>query len=85
MIVKGRVTATVFCDFLKRLITGMRRKVFLIVDGHPIHKAKLVRRFVADHRDRIELFFLPPYTPALNPDELVWAKKAAAQYALHRL
>jgi transposase len=101
MIVEGRVTATVFRDFLQRLITGIRRKVFLVVDGHPIHKAKLVRRFVADNRDRIELFFLPPYSPELNPDELVWANvkprivrgtahtkdalKAAARRALHRL
>ena len=40
--------------------------------GHPAHKAKLVRQFVADHSDRIELFFLPHYSPELNPDELVW-------------
>ena len=66
------MTATVFREFLKRLITGMDRKIFLIVDGHPTHKAKLVRQFVADNRDRIELFLLPPYSPELNPDELVW-------------
>lgn len=73
MTVESRVTASVFRDFLKRLITGMDRKIFLIVDGHPIHKAKLVRQFVADHADRIELFLLPPYSPELNPDELAWA------------
>jgi len=73
MTVEGRVTATVFRDFLKRLITAMDRKIFLIVDGHPAHKAKLVKKFVADHSDRIELFYLPPYSPELNPDELVWA------------
>jgi transposase len=73
MTVEGRVNATVFRDFLKRLITGMERKIFLIVDGHPTHKAKLVRSFVATHQDRIELFFLPPYSPELNPDELAWA------------
>ena len=73
MTVEGRVTATVFRDFLKRLITGMDRKIFLIVDGHPAHKAKLVKKFVADHADKIELFFLPPYSPELNPDELIWA------------
>ena len=66
------MTATVFREFLKRLITGMDRKIFLIVDGHPTHKAKLVRQFVTDNCDRIELFFLPPYSPELNPDELVW-------------
>jgi transposase len=73
MTVEENVNATVFRDFLKRLITGMERKVFLIVDGHPVHKAKLVQRFVEDNAHRIELFFLPPYSPELNPDELAWA------------
>lgn len=73
MTVEGRVTAAVFRDFLKRLMAGMERKIFLIVDGHPTHKAKLVRSFVEHHNDRIELFFLPPYSPELNPDELAWA------------
>jgi transposase len=72
MTVEGRVNASVFRDFLKRLITGMERKIFLIVDGHPAHKARLVSRFVADNADAIELFFLPPYAPELNPDELAW-------------
>jgi transposase len=62
----------VFRDFLKRLIAGMERKIFLIVDGHPAHKARLVSRFVEDNADAIELFFLPPYAPELNPDELAW-------------
>ena len=48
-------------------ITGMDRKIFLIVDGHPAHKAKLVSRFVEDNAAAIELFFLPPYAP-----ELAW-------------
>lgn len=77
MTVESTVTATVFREFLKRLITGVERKVFLIVDGHPAHKAKLIRQFVADHSDRIELFFLPPYSPELNPDELVWGNVKA--------
>ncbi len=73
MTVEGTVTATVFRDFLKRLISGVDRKIFLIVDGHPTHRAKLVKRFVADHPREIELFVLPPYSPELNPDELAWA------------
>lgn len=73
MVIDGSVNATVFKEFLKRLIAGMQRKVFLIVDGHPMHKAKLVKQFLADNADRIELFFLPPYAPELNPDELAWA------------
>jgi transposase len=73
MTVDGGVNATVFREFLKRLIAGMTRKIFLVVDGHPMHKAKLVQRFVEENSDAIELFFLPPYAPELNPDELAWA------------
>lgn len=72
MCVDGRVNAGVFIDFLKRLIHNAPRKVFLIVDGHPTHKAKKVKAYVASVADRLELFFLPPYSPELNPDELVW-------------
>jgi len=72
MSVDGRVNAGVFIDFLKRLIAGSERKIFLIVDGHQAHKAKKVARFVEEHADEIELFFLPPYSPELNPDEHVW-------------
>ena len=43
-----------------------------MVDGHPIHKAKLVKEFVASTEGRLELCYLPPYSPQLNPDEQVW-------------
>ena len=72
MTVDGTITATVFRDFLKRLIEGMDRKIYLVVDGHPTHKAKLVKTFVEANKERIELIILPPYSPELNPDELVW-------------
>lgn len=70
--VDGRVNAGVFIDFMKRLIAGTEKKVFLIVDGHPSHKAAKVRRFVEERSSEIELFLLPPYSPELNPDEHVW-------------
>lgn len=72
MCVEGRVNAAVFIDFLNRLISGCDKKVFLVVDGHPSHKANKVSQFIAKNKNRIELFFLPPYSPELNPDELVW-------------
>lgn len=71
-VVEGRVTAEVFVEYLRRLIHGRRRPVFLIVDGHPTHKSVMVRKFVETVSDRLRLFFLPPYSPELNPDELVW-------------
>jgi len=72
MTVKGRVGATQFTEFIKRLLHNMTRRVFLIVDGHPAHKAKMVKRFAESVKDRFRLFLLPPYSPELNPDERVW-------------
>jgi DDE superfamily endonuclease len=66
---RKRITAALFIDFLRRLITNYPRKIFLVVDGLPAHKS--VRHFVASVKDRIRLFFLPPYSPGINPDELV--------------
>lgn len=71
-VVEGRVTAEVFVEYLKRLIHNRRKPVFLIVDGHPTHKSVMVRKFVESVSSRLRLFFLPPYSPELNPDELVW-------------
>ena len=72
MCVKGRVNAGVFITFLKRMVEDAERKIYLIVDGHPTHKARKVAAFVASVSDRLRLFFLPPYAPELNPDEFVW-------------
>ncbi len=72
MTVRGRVGAAQFIEFIKRLLHGVARMVFLIVDGHPAHKAKSVSRFIETVKDRFRLFFLPPYSPELNPDERVW-------------
>ena len=68
----GGVNADVFIEFLKRLLVGETRKVFLIVDRGPAHRAKKTRAFVDSLGGRLKLFFLPPYSPDRNPDELVW-------------
>lgn len=72
MVLRGRVGAGSFIELIKRLLHGVPYKVFLIVDGHPAHKAKAVARFIETLQDRFRLFFLPPYSPELNPDEGVW-------------
>jgi transposase len=74
MTVKGRVGGSVFIEFIKRLLHGAQRMIFLIVDGHPIHKAKIVARFIETKpiKKRFRLFFFPSYSPELNPDERVW-------------
>ena len=58
--------------FLKRLLHNQTQPIFLIVDQHSSHRAKAVQEFVASTDGHLELFFLPPYSPELNPDELVW-------------
>lgn len=72
MVVEGSVTANHICEFLRRLMKNASRPVFLILDGHPVHKARLVRRCVAEFKGKLEIHLLPPYSPELNPDELVW-------------
>ena len=72
MVVRGRIAAPQVCEFLRRLMHRARRPIFLILDGHPMHKAKLVAECVAQYEGRLRLFFLPPYSPELNPDEQVW-------------
>src|ERR1700724_2402918 len=57
---------------IPRLIKGAERKIFLIVDRGSAHRAKKVSAFVQTLRAKLCLFFLPPYAPDRNPDELVW-------------
>jgi len=87
MVHQGTVNARVFRDFLKRLLVGAERPVFVIVDSHPAHKAKLVQEFVESTNGMLKLFFLPPYSPHLNPDEQVWAhvKREAGRRAIQNV
>ena len=72
MVVEGGVNSKVFIHFLKRLMVGVQKKIFLIVDNGSSHKSKETKKFVESLKGRLELFYLPPYSPDLNPDELVW-------------
>lgn len=69
---KGSVNAAVFIEFLKRLIAGADHPIFLIVDRGSAHRAKKTQAFVAASGGKLQLFYLPPYSPDRNPDELVW-------------
>jgi len=73
MCTEGNVTADVFIEFLKRLMQGTTRPIFLVVDGHPVHRSAKVRKFVEGFDGKLRLFRLPAYSPDLNPDEHVWA------------
>lgn len=68
----GGFVTDIFIGFLERLLKHARkRKVVLIVDGHPVHKAKVVRQWLHEHREHIVMHLLPGYAPELNPDELL--------------
>ena len=66
---KETMTAALVITFLERLLGETSRKVFLIVDRLQAHEAKAVADWVGEHRTRLELFFLPRYSPELNPEE----------------
>lgn len=72
MTIQGTLTAPRFIEFCKRLLHDADQPVFLIVDGHRVHRSKAVARFVEQTQGSLRLFFLPPYSPQLNPDEWVW-------------
>ena len=69
---EGNTNAATFIDFCKRLLHDARGPVYLIVDGHPAHRATAVKQYVASTEGRLKLFRLPGYSPELNPDEWVW-------------
>lgn len=66
----GRFNATLFKEFLIDFMRYRRRPVFLIVDGHPSHNAKLIEKHIQELKGKLELHFLPTYSPDLNPDDL---------------
>ena len=64
-----KLTAQVFIVFLERLIAKPERKLMWIVDRHPVHPSDAVQQWLQQHQDKIEMHFLPPYSPQLNPAE----------------
>jgi transposase len=69
MVFHGTLKASTFLKFLKRLVMSKRKKIFLIVDNVRPHHAKVVKAWLEQNKNAIELFFLPPYAPEINPDE----------------
>lgn len=61
-----------YIEFLKQLIKGRKRPLFLIVDRATFHRSKMTRTFIWRHRHQIRLFYLPTYSPERNPDEHIW-------------
>lgn len=69
MVYEGALRTGTFVNFLRRLIKDSGRKIFLIVDNLRVHHATKVEKWLEAHREDVELFFLPPYSPEHNPDE----------------
>ena len=72
LVFEGRFNAYQCLACFKQFIKGRTSPVILIVDGHPAHKSKKVADYIDSLDGKLEMVFLPPYAPDLNPDELVW-------------
>jgi transposase len=73
MLHDGLASAKAFRQLLERQLIGVDQPIFLIVDGHPLHKARLVKEFVHTQEGKPKPFHLPSCSPDLHPDEQVWA------------
>ena len=69
---EGSMTAARFIEFCQKLLHDCATAVLLIVDGSSAHTAHSVKDYVVSTEGRLQLFFLPPYSSELNPDEWVW-------------
>jgi transposase len=78
MVLRKAINTALLIEFLRRLAREARRKVFLILDNLKVHKVPEVEDWLKQHREKIEVFYLPSYSPELNPDELLNADLKAA-------
>ena len=69
MVYNDTMNAQTFIKFLERLVRDAGQKIFLVLDNLRVHHSKIVKKWISEHQDSIELFFLPAYSPELNPDE----------------
>ena len=69
---EGKIDSDKYIAFLKQLLRGRTNPLILIADRAPFHRSGKVRDFVRSNRKRIRVYFLPTYSPEMNPDEQVW-------------
>jgi transposase len=81
MLYEEKFTGAVFIEFLKRLMHNQTRAITLVIDGHRSHLTKKVKEYMASLDGKLKIYTLPPYSPEMNPDELVWnnAKQEVAK------
>lgn len=71
MTYSGKMDSGKFIEFLKRLIKTAKKKIYVIADNYSVHKSKAVKEFLEAYSDRLEMYYLPTYSPDLNPDEFL--------------
>jgi hypothetical protein len=71
MVFHGKFDGRLFVQFMQRLLKHAAGKVYLIVDGHPVHRSVLAKAFVEANAEQLRLIRMPGYCPELNPDELL--------------
>lgn len=82
---KKRVNADKHIEFLEQILKQHpRRKIIVIEDSASVHKAKKVHQFVEAHKKKLAVYYLPSYTPELNPDEHVWEYLKAYKLKAHQ-
>ena len=69
MIYKGTMNSQCLITFMRRLIKGSKKKVFLILDNLRVHHSRLVKEWIEGNKGKIALYYLPSYSPEMNPDE----------------
>ena len=80
MLYNESFTSAVMIEFLSRLIHGTQKPVFLILDRHPVHRCKAVQNWVKRQKETLQIFFLPSYSPQLNPAEYL---NCDVKYGVH--
>src|SRR4030043_1477279 len=81
MVYKDAMNADLLIKFMGRLLKDAGRKVFMVVDNLRTHHSKPVKEWLDEHRDEIEIFYLPSYSPELNPDEYLNCDMKAAVHS----
>ncbi|MCP5197351.1 MAG: IS630 family transposase [Gammaproteobacteria bacterium] len=67
-----KLNSSVYIEFLKKVLRGRTRPLIVIDNRASYHTSKEVKQFAEDHAQKIRLFFLPPHSSEINPDEQVW-------------
>jgi transposase len=69
MVYQNKMNSQTMIKFMKRLVKGSKKKIFLVLDNLKVHHSHAVNDWLKEHEEEIEVFFLPSYSPELNPDE----------------